>query len=157
MKKIGLSNPAALALLSSPEGQKMLANAQGAQSKLMARAFLGFEILLIAGGLVFAYHKIFGFTKWNENKNYQPSNISTAQAKARADAIFSALYGVGANYSTVEHNLTGLNHNSFIRIYNEFGERRGATFVKKNLIEWLQDQFNEDKLTQLRFLIKGFF
>lgn len=149
--KQGLKNPAIAAFAASPEGQKTIAKT----------ANLGFTILkvvLVAGTLTFVYFKVFkGFKKIQEDVRYKPSNISVTQAKARAEAIYTAMLGAGANYRTVENNLTGLNHNGFIRLFNEFGERRSATLTKMNLVEWLQDQFNEADIAKLRFLIKGFF
>jgi len=116
------------------------------------------KVALLGGIFAIAYYKIFkGFQQIKEDKRYNPSNINVTQAKARAEAIYTALLGFGANYKTVENNLTGLNHNGFIMVYNEFGERRSATLVKMNLVEWLQDQFNETDIAKLRFLIKGFF
>ncbi|MBA0884923.1 hypothetical protein [Flavobacterium undicola] len=147
----GLKNPAFVAYASSPQGQKTI-------EKTADLGFTIFKIGLIGGVALFAYFKIFkGFKKIQEDKRYKPSNINTTQAKARSEAIYTALLGAGANYNTVENNLTGLNHNGFIRLFNEFGERRSATLVKMNLVEWLQDQFNEADIAKLRFLIKGFF
>jgi hypothetical protein len=130
------------------------------QSKqiLSPTGFTVLKIALIGGILTLAYFKIFkGFQQIQDDKRYKPSNINVTQAKARSEAIYTALLGFGANYNTVENNLTGLNHNGFIKVYNEFGERRSSTLVKMNLVEWLQDQFNETEIAKLRFLIKGFF
>lgn len=125
---------------------------------LSPTGFTVLKIALIGGILTLAYFKIFkGFQQIQDDKRYKPSNINVTQAKARAEAIYTALLGFGANYNTVENNLTGLNHNGFIKVYNEFGERRSSTLVKMNLVEWLQDQFNETEIAKLRFLIKGFF
>lgn len=151
MKKQGLKNPAIAAFAASPEGQKTIA-------KTANLGFTVLKVVLIAGAATFVYYKIFGgFKKVPEDKRYKPSNISATQAKARSEAIYTALLGAGANYKTVEANLSGLNHNGFIRLFNEFGERRSATLTKMNLVEWLQDQFKEDEIAKLRFIIKGFF
>ena len=144
MKEKGLGNPVITKALTSPEGQKL--------------GLTVLKVVLIATALTVAYYKIYkGFSQIKEDARYVPSNISTTQAKARAEAIYTALLGVGANYTTVENNLTGLNHNGFIKVYNEFGERRSSTLTKLNLVEWLQDQFNEADIAKLRFLINGFF
>lgn len=125
---------------------------------LSPTGFTVLKIALIGGILTLAYFKIFkGFQQIQDDKRYKPSNINVTQAKARSEAIYTALLGFGANYNTVENNLTGLNHNGFIKVYNEFGERRSSTLVKMNLVEWLQDQLNETEIAKLRFLIKGFF
>lgn len=147
----GLKNPALVAYATSEQGQKTI-------TKGTDLVFLLLKITLIGGLGFFAYYKIFmGFKKVQEDTRYKPSNISQTTAKARAEAIYTAMIGFGANYATVEKNLTGLNHNGFIRLYNEFGQRRGATLVNMNLVEWLQDQFKEDDISRLRFLIQGFF
>ena len=140
-----------VAYASSEQGQKTIA-------KGTDLAFLLLKIGLIGGVALIAYYKIFkGVNKIQADARYKPSNINTSQAKARAEAIYTALIGTGANYATVEKNLTGLNHNGFIMLYNEFGERRSAFLTKMNLVEWLQDQFNEKDIAKLRFLIQGFF
>lgn len=159
MKKRGLRNPAIIAsVLSSPEGQKVIAKSQQNAEKTLNTGITIFKGLLLVGVLAVVYFKfIKGFSKLKEDTRYKPSNISVTEAKAKADAIYTALMGFGANYTAVENNLTGLNHNAFIRVYNEFGERRSATLSKMNLVEWLQDQFKADDITKLRFLIKGFF
>jgi hypothetical protein len=159
MKKKGLSNPAVIAsVLSSPQGQEIIKKSQETTQKAVDTGFTLLKFLLAGGVLAVIYFKVLkGFSKLKEDTRYKPSNINVTQAKARAEAIYTALLGFGANYTAVENNLTGLNHNGFIRLYNEFGERRSSTLVKMNLVEWLQDQFKEDDITKLRFLIKGFF
>jgi hypothetical protein len=144
MNKKGLRNPAITKALTSPEGQKL--------------GFTVLKVALIGTAFGIAYYKIFkGFKPVPIDTRYEPSNISDTQAKARAEAIYTALLGVGANYSTVENNLSGLNHNAFVKIINAFGERRSSTLSKLTLVEWLQDQFNEADIAKFRFLIKGFF
>lgn len=159
MKKKGLSNPAVVAtVLSSPEGQKAIARSQQNTQRGINAGVTVLKFLVLGGLVAVLYFKVFkGFSKLQEDVRYKPSNVNVTEAKARAEAIYTALLGFGANYKTVENNLTGLNHNGFIRVYNEFGERRSATLVKMNLVEWLQDQFKEDDIAKLRFLIKGFF
>jgi hypothetical protein len=147
----GLKNPALIAYAGSEHGQKTIA-------KSTDLAFLVLKTVLLGGVALFAYNKIIkGFSRLPQDARYKPSNINATQAKARVEAIYTALVGFGANYATVEKNLTGLNHNGFIMVYNEFGERRSATGSKMNLVEWLQDQFKEADISKLRFLIQGFF
>jgi len=137
-------NPAITKALSSEEGQKL--------------GFTVLKITLVTAFLGIAYYKIFkGFKPVKIDTRYTPSTINDTQAKARAEAIYTALLGFGANYNAVENYLTGLNHNAFVKIINEFGERRSSTLTKLTLVEWLQDQFNEADIARLRFLIKGFF
>lgn len=80
-------------------------------------------------------------------------------AKNKAEAIFSAMYGFGNGFKSVKQNLMGVNHNGFIRIYNEFGQRKGINPLSKKMtmIEWFADQFTPSELMELRFLIPHFF
>ena len=116
MKNKGLGNPAVISsVLASEQGQKAIGKTQDV-------FFTVLKVGLVATVLVVAYYKIFkGFTKLKEESNYYPSNISITNAKARAEALYTAMLGFGANYDAVESSLKGLNHNGFIRVYNEFG------------------------------------
>ena len=156
--KQSLRNPAAIAFASSPAGQKAISGASNRADRLASFAFFVGKVAFV--GLVgwFAYNKIFkGFQKVTEDPNHAKSNINDTEAKARAEAVYTAMLGFGANFNTVLKNLSKLNYNGFIKVYNAFGERRGATFTKMNLVEWLQDQFNETQMTRLRLQIQGFF
>jgi hypothetical protein len=113
---------------------------------------------LFLGIIGFAYYKIANiFTKMKSDSRYRPSNINASEAKNRADALYTAMYGFGANFETVSQNLTGLNHNAYIEVYNAFGKKRAANFKDLNLTEWITDQFSGDDLSKLRFIINGFF
>ena len=161
--KQGLSNPALL-LLSTPEGQKALAKTSQATSRALD---LGFTILKIgffslAGYII--YRKVTGaFSKISEDLNYRPANVTTVSAKQRAENIFKAIYGVGSNFDKVKANLTipnqKLNYNGYLRIYNEFGSRRGADLKKLTLTEWLTEEYGSDKLkmAQLKFITDNVF
>ena len=86
----------------------------------------------------------------------KPATISAGLAKSKADMIYRALHGIGANYNTVYNALRGMGHNNYVAIYNAFGKRTPATSFSmgnKNdmdLSQWLQDQFSGDKLAALR-------
>ena len=104
------------------------------------------------------YRKITGaFSKVSEDSNYRPANVTTVSAKQRAENIFNAIYGVKNDFNKVSQNLSGLNHNGFIRVYNEFGSRRGADLKKLNLTEWIYDQFNTTQIAQLKFITNNSF
>ncbi|WP_394760295.1 hypothetical protein [Flavobacterium sp.] len=156
--KQGLSNPALVTLLSTPQGQKALAKTGQATGRALD---LGFTILKIgifslAGYII--YRKVTGaFSKVSEDSNYRPANVTIVSAKQRAENIFNAMYGVKNDFNKVSQNLSGLNHNGFIRVYNEFGSRRGADFKKLNLTEWLYDQFNATQIAQLKFITNNSF
>lgn len=156
--KQALRNPALIAAASSPAGQKAIDKASNQADRVASFMFFVGKVAFV--GLVgwFAYNKIFkGFKTVTEDKNHVKSNISDTEAKARAEAVYTAMLGIGSNFNTVLKNLSKLNYNGFIKVYNAFGERRGATFTKMNLVEWLQDQFDETQMTRLRFQIQGFF
>ena len=167
MKRIGLSNPALIAAASTPAGQKAIAKTlENANAGVNATASIikgGLKIVLFLGIGVIVYKKVFnGFSKLSEDKRYRPSNISSGMAKNKAEAIFNAMYGINitnAGFNSVKQNLSGVNHNGFIKIYNEFGLRKGLNaFEKKtNLIQWIADQFSQSQLVQLRFIMPNFF
>jgi hypothetical protein len=163
MKK-GLGNPAAVALLSTPQGQKVIEKTSHATGRAIDIGITIFKVGLLSLVAYIAYRKITGaFSKIKEDSNYRPANISIVSAKQRAENLFKAMYGVGANFEKVKANLTipnqKLNYNGYLRIYNEFGSRRGSDFKKLTLTEWLIDQFGSDntKMAQLKFLTNNVF
>lgn len=118
------------------------------------------KTLVFLGIGYYAYNKLTNsFEKLKENNTLIPSNISNSQAKIKADAIYAAMKGFGNGFSIVKTNLAGLNYNAYVKVYNAFGERKGADdiFNKMTLTEWINDQFNESELIQLRFLLPGVF
>jgi hypothetical protein len=91
----------------------------------------------------------------NFDSSKPPSNITKAQAMLRADALYSAMYGIGTNYNVVKQNLQGLNYNAWIMLFNEFGIRQPANPLaeKINLVEWLIDELNDTQLSEIRFML----
>lgn len=98
------------------------------------------------------------FTKKKENSDYTPSNISYAQAKSRADAIYGSLSTFSTNFDTVSRNIAGLNYNGFIRLFNAFGQKKGTLLGGDlNLEQWCSNQFSSYQMQQLSFLLGGAF
>lgn len=164
MKRQGLHNPAIMAVASSPQGQKAIASTlENANAGVNATVSIVKGVLkmgLFVGVGYFAYRKIFGgFSPLKENKRDKPSNISTGMAKNKAEAIYSAMYGMGNGFKSVKQNLMGINANGFVRIHNAFGLRKGINPLSKKmtLIEWFNDQFSQNELMELRFIIPNFF
>lgn len=164
MKKQGLHNPAVLAVASTKEGQNAIASTmQNANNTINVTASIVKGVLktgFFLGIGYFAYTKIFnGFSSLSESKVKSPSNISSGMAKNKAEAIFSAMYGLGNGFKAVKQNLMGVNYNGFVRIYNAFGKRKGINPLsnKMTLIEWFLDQFSPNELIELRFIIPHFF
>ena len=167
MKKIGLSNPALIAAVSTPAGQKAIAKTlENANAGVNATASIikgGLKIIFFVGVGYFAYNKVFSvFKRLPEDKKMKPT-ISTAIAKNKATAIFRAMYGIGSGFSNVMKQLKGfngnrLNANDFVRIYNEFGKRSGASPLakKQTMLEWFSE-FDELELLQLKALFPDFF
>lgn len=152
-----LSNPAIAAMAVTPAGQK-------AVDKSIDIAALVVKILLVSGTAYFIYNQITNkFDKWGLNPNYPPSNISDAQAAAKAEAIYTAMYGAGNGFSVVKQQIFGVNYNGFTKIYNAFGIRKAfdnIMFVHKSegtLIEWFNNQFDAAELAELRFVVSGIF
>jgi hypothetical protein len=98
------------------------------------------------------------FIKLKEKSNYPAANVSEAQAKGRAAAIGGSITLFGNSFETVSENLSGLNYNGFVRVYNAFGHQTG-TFLSGDLdlIEWLRNQFTDYQMQQLSFLLNGAF
>ncbi|PKB18380.1 hypothetical protein [Flavobacterium sp. 5] len=171
MKKQGLNNPAILAAAaaSTPEGQKAIAKTIDTANDAVSGTFsivknvLGIAVL--GGVAYFGYTKLFnGFTAISEDQKYTPSNVSSGLAKAKAEAIYTAMSGIGNGFNLVKSvlqyvNGERINHNGFIRIYNAFGKRNGAVpfSPKMTLTEWFTDQFSQSELLELRLIIKDFF
>lgn len=100
------------------------------------------------------------FVNLKESKSEPPANISLAQAKIRADSIAGSIGYISNDFTNVSKQLTGLNYNGFVRVYNAFGHHTGTLLGGDlNLIEWLQNQFGNDsfKMKQLSFLLNGRF
>jgi hypothetical protein len=164
MKVKGLHNPTIIAAASTPQGQKAIANTlENANASVNATFSIVKGVLktgLFLGIGYYAYKKIFnGFSPLKENKRDRPSNISSGMAKNKADAIYSAMYGMGNGFKSVKQNLMGINANGFVRIHNAFGLRKGINPLSKkmNLIEWFNDQFSQNELMELRFIVSNFF
>jgi hypothetical protein len=98
------------------------------------------------------------FVKRKENTSYPPSNMSMAQAEARANAIYSSIDLFSNDFDNVAKQIQGLNYNGFIRVYNAFGNRRGTLFAGDlTLEEWCYNQFSPYQVQQLSFLLGGAF
>lgn len=122
---------------------------------------LVFSVVTIAvlGGALY-YHFVYKhrFEKVSLDKKAPAPRISKSLAKVKADALYKAMHGVGANYSQVKAVLSGIQKNDFILIYNAFGKRKPMDSLSltakddMDLSAWLQDQFNASELAELRFL-----
>lgn len=117
---------------------------------------ISFTVISIGGALFYNLYWKNRFRKMDYDPNQKPATISAGLAKSKADMIYRALHGIGANYNTVYNALRGMGHNNYVAIYNAFGKRTPATSFSmgnKNdmdLSQWLQDQFSGDKLAALR-------
>lgn len=150
--KTGLNNPiVAAAVVTNPQVQKI---ATKSIDLLFTVAKIG--VFGLVGYIV--YKKVFkGFKKERENPNYTPSNVSSLQAKAKAESIYNAMFGINRDFTQVFKNLDGVNRNGFIRIYNEFGARRDAAFKKMTMTEWFYDQFSKTDISRLKFITNNAF
>jgi len=167
--KQGLSNPAVLAAASSPAGQKAvgdvssIARTNAETTGKIAVAVVPFIVkVVIIGGIIYVGYRMYSkrFIKLAYNPSLDAANISDGQAQAKADAIYAALFGVGADFAMVAAQLAGLNYNGWVKLYNAYGQRMGANLLadKMNLVEWLNDdQFSDDEMSQLRFILPGVF
>lgn len=161
MKGKGLNNPAAaMVLASSPEGQKSVSTA----AEVVKNTTSVIPFLIKTGvylGLGYLAYTIFinKFRAINENKNYPPANVTLGQAQTRAEAIYTAMRGIGADFESVATNLQGLNYNGWVRVYNAFGKRKGANPLSNplDLVGWINDQFSNQEINLLRTLVGSVF
>lgn len=163
-KNKGLRNPALVAAASSPAGQGAITNATETQRKLADTgiSLIPFMVktIIVVGGIWYAarlYTK--RFIKLGINPNLPKANVTNGQAQMKADALFEAMYGIGANHQKVAEQLAGINYNAWVLVYNAFGNRKGVGGLGEglNLVEWLTDQFDTEQLNELRFLVNGVF
>ncbi len=122
---------------------------------------LPFLIKLVAvTGLVVVGYNLYTnrFIKFKENSALAPANVSLAQAKGKADSIGKSIGIFSNDFDNVSKQLSGLNYNGFVRVYNAFGQQRGTLLAGElNLIEWIENQFNAYQKQQLSFLLGGAF
>lgn len=98
------------------------------------------------------------FVKRKENSSYPDANISYAQAQARANAIYSSIGLFSNDFENVSRNISGLNYNGFIRVYNAFGHKTGTLLGGDlDLEQWVANQFLPYQVQQLSFLLGGAF
>lgn len=167
-RKPALRNPAAVMAVSevakSEAGQTVIKNASENQKAVIQATaqVIPFIIktLFVLGVGYFVYSKYSNrFEKLSENNNYPNANITNSQASTKAETIYGAMKGVGNGFQIVATNISGLNYNGWIKLYNAFGNRQGVIpfSSKMNLVEWFADQFSEEELAQLRFLVPNVF
>ena len=114
--------------------------------------------VILGLGYFFYYKYTNRFIKRKEISNYPTANVSLAQAKSRADAIYSSIGWISNDFENVASQLTGLNYNGFVRVYNAFGHRTGTLLAGDlTLEEWIYNQFSKDQIQQLSFLLGGAF
>jgi hypothetical protein len=124
----------------------------------------GVGIVSTAGALYYNLYWKNRFRKMEFDPNQRPATISAGLAKSKADILYRAMHGIGANYTHVYNALKGMGHNNYVAIYNAFGKRTPASSFSlgnKNdmdLNQWLVDQFSGSELSSLRAQVgNGFF
>lgn len=120
----------------------------------------GVSIVSIAGVVCYKLYWKNRFKKMEYSRAHKPVSISEGLAKSKADIIYTAMKGVGANYDRVYNALKGMGYNNYVAIYNAFGKRRPATSLSLGnaqdltLSEWIINQFggifDGNKLASLR-------
>jgi len=152
-----LNNPIATATITSVATSKTTQN-------VLKWTLISGVVLVVGFTALYIYkHR---FVKMLQNRNYDKPNISASEARLKADNLYNAMVGFGANY---EKQLLGVNYNGFVLIYNAFGKRESSLqklnplnfgIVSKGmtLTEWLLDQFkSNNRLADLRALLPGKF
>lgn len=158
-KKLG--NPAAVAAVANSDTVKNISESQKAVVSATASVIPFFlkTIFVLGVGYVVVNKWTNRFVPAQEASYYPAANVTTSQAQTKADTIYTAMKGVGNGFQIVAANIAGLNYNGWVRVYNAFGNKQGIIpfSAKMNLTEWFADQFNEEELAQLRFLVPNVF
>ena len=116
-----------------------------------------FAVLAGAGYMIYKTYTN-RFIKRKEVSNYPAANVTYAQAQARANAIYASIGLFSNDFENVSKNISGLNYNGFIRVYNAFGHKRGTLLGGDlDLEQWCANQFSSDQIRQLSFLLGGAF
>jgi len=138
-KNKGLGNPAVLALASSPAGQKAVSGAIDTTLKVAKIT----AIVAVVGIGVYVGYRLYKnrFVTMATNSKYPKSNITIDEAKSRAEALYGAMYGAGADLDIVLNALNGLNYNGYVEVFNAFGKRSPLLGSEMTLTQWLNDQF----------------
>jgi hypothetical protein len=121
--------------------------------------FLG-KVLIISGVVYLVVRSYKNrFIPKKENANYPVANITLSEAESRANSIYGSVGIFSGDFDTIVNAFShpnGLNYNSFIRIYNAFGNRKSTYFSgEMNLSEWLADQLNDYQLSQISAITYG--
>lgn len=108
------------------------------------------------------YRKYFNSSAYKVNKdNSRPaSKISDFEAQQKADALYSAMKGLGTNQNSIYSALNGMNYNDFAKISAAFGEKYFDKFLKVEggwllnekygLYEWLVFSLSDSQLRELQ-------
>src|SRR5690606_2801621 len=153
-KNKGLSNPAVLALASSPAGQKAVSGAIDTTLKV-AKITAIVAVVGIGGYIAYRLYKN-RFVSMATNSKYEKANITKDQAKAKAEALYQAMYGAGADLDIVLQTLAGLNYNGFVEVFNAFGKRSPLFESEMIFNEWLNDQLTSAySRRKIEFIIPG--
>lgn len=117
------------------------------------------KTIVVLGIGYYAYSKYTNrFVKRAEISTYPKANVSMAQAQAKADAIYSSIGWFSNDFDNVAKQISGLNYNGFIRVYNAFGHKTGTLLGGDlTLEEWIYNQFDTDQIAKLSFLLNGAF
>ncbi|HRB72437.1 hypothetical protein [Flavobacterium sp. UBA4197] len=150
----GLGNPAAATVVaSSAAGQKAIEKATEVIPFVLKLTALGIGIYFIA-------RKVSNrFEPRATKSEYPVANITKHEAEDRANALYSAMVGAGADLYAVASVLQGMNYNAYVLIYNAFGKRSGFLPFSKEmtLTEWIIDEFSVADRSYLRGLMGGIF
>lgn len=147
-----LGNPAAVAAT---------AVAGKAASEVAVKTVPWLIKVAVIGGVIYVGYRIISgqFVKAKYNSNYNDANVSDAVAQAKAESIYQAMYGYGANVQVVAEQLFGLNYNGWIKVYNAFGKRQPWNVFADplTLVEWFNDQFDTSEMSILRTALPNVF
>lgn len=151
-----------LASVGTVIAQSAVKNNRTAVTTSINIGFILFGLALVgAGG--YAFYRLYWKNRHRPLKHSDrlaASNVSPAEAKAKADAIYAATKGVGTNIKEVYKALTGVNYNGLIDIYNAFGKREPGGIslslgngADEDLWGFLQGDLSKSEMDNLRNLL----
>lgn len=113
----------------------------------------------IIGTLWFVWYKYNNrFQQLKYNSSYPKSNITDTDAETRASTIYNSISLFDNSFEAVKDAIAGLNYNGFVKLYNAFGHHTGTIFGGElDLIGWCKNQFSDDQILKLKFLLGGQF
>lgn len=149
-KKSHLGNPAMLAVAAEKAGNNEASKQAASAIPFVIKTLFGVGIFVVGYRYVTTR-----FQKAKEVSNFPGANITMTQAKAKAASIYEAANYFYSDFETIKNQLSGLNYNAIVRVYNAFGQVGNMITGYSDMTQFLTSRLSNDDLTQLRFITSG--